>query len=364
MTEAAVEPATIAERHRPPGLRALPRWTVLAGLAALLIAAALVSAAIGSAGIPPGRLAAALGLWPGDGTPAEAARDRLILLSIRLPRIVLAVAVGALLATAGTIMQGLFRNPLADPGLVGVSAGAGLAAAATIVLGDKVLGGALGPELLPVAAFLGALAVTAMLYRIATREGRTSIATLLLAGLALGALAGAGTGLLVFLADDRQLRDITFWTLGSLAGATWPKVWAVAPFCLGVLAALPVVARGLDMLVLGEAEAFHMGVPVESLKRFAIVLVAAAAGAAVAASGVIGFVGIVVPHLLRLIIGPGHRTLLPAAVLFGGGVLLVADSLARTLAAPAELPVGIVTAILGAPFFLLLLLRQRAVVGL
>jgi iron complex transport system permease protein len=168
----------------------------------------------------------------------------------------------------------------------------------------------------------------------------------------------------VFLADDRQLRDITFWTLGSLAGSTWPKVWAMAPFCLGVLAALPMIARGLDMLVLGEAEAFHMGVPVEQLKRFAIVLVAAAAGAAVAASGVIGFVGIVVPHLLRLVIGPGHRTLLPAAVLFGGVVLLVADSLARTLAAPAELPVGIVTAILGAPFFLLLLLRQRAVVGL
>ncbi|NVO15378.1 MAG: iron ABC transporter permease [Rhodoplanes sp.] len=364
MTEAAVEPATIAEQHRPPGLRALPRWAVLAGLAALLVAAALVSAAIGSAGIPPGRLAAALGLTGGDGAAAEVARDRLILLSIRLPRIVLAVAVGALLATSGTIMQGLFRNPLADPGLVGVSAGAGLAAAATIVLGDKILGGALGPELLPVAAFLGALAVTAMLYRIATSEGRTSIATLLLAGLALGALAGAGTGLLVFLADDRQLRDITFWTLGSLAGSTWPKVWAMAPFLFGVLAALPVIARGLDMLVLGEAEAFHMGVPVEGLKRFAIVLVAAAAGAAVAASGVIGFVGIVVPHLLRLVIGPGHRTLLPAAVLFGGVVLLVADSLARTLAAPAELPVGIVTAILGAPFFLLLLLRQRAVVGL
>jgi iron complex transport system permease protein len=367
MSDDAIPAAMMPPAAPPPGLRALRRGLVLSGLAVLLIAAAIAAAATGAAGIPPGRLAAALGLV--GGPAAEIARDQLVLFSIRLPRIVLAVAVGALLATAGTIMQGLFRNPLADPGLVGVSAGAGLAAAATIVLGDTLLagtrlGGAIGPELLPLAAFLGALAVTALLYRIATREGRTSIATLLLAGLALGALAGAGTGLLVFLADDRQLRDITFWTLGSLAGATWPKVAAITPFLVATLVALPVIARGLDLLVLGEAEAFHMGVPVERLKRFAIVLVAAAAGAAVAAAGVIGFVGIVVPHLLRLVIGPGHRALLPAAVLLGGLVLLAADTLARTLAAPAELPVGIVTAILGAPFFLVLLLRQRAVVGL
>ncbi|MDQ0357909.1 iron complex transport system permease protein [Rhodoplanes tepidamans] len=361
MTDAAARHPALSARRGPPGLRALPRWVVLTVLLGLLLAMAVASAGIGAAGIPPGRLFAALGL--ADGAPAEVARDRLILFSIRLPRVLLAVAVGALLATAGTIMQGLFRNPLADPGLVGVSAGAGLAAATTIVLGDKLLGG-FGPEALPLAAFVGALGVTAMLYRIATREGRTSIATLLLAGLAFAALANAGTGLLVFLADDRQLRDITFWTLGSMAGATWPKVWAMLPFLAAVLVSLPMIARGLDMLVLGEAEAFHMGVPVESLKRFAIVLMAGAVGAAVAASGVIGFVGIVVPHLLRLVIGPAHRTLLPAGVLFGGLVLLIADTIARTIAAPAELPVGIVTALIGAPFFLALLLRQRAVVGL
>ncbi len=210
----------------------------------------------------------------------------------------------------------------------------------------------------------GGLVTTAVLCRLSTREGRTSIATLLLAGLALGALAGAGTGLLVFLADDRQLRDITFWTLGSLAGATWPKVWAIAPFVTALLLSMAFMARGLDLLVLGEAEAFHMGIAVERLKQTAIVLVALAAGAAVSVSGVIGFVGIVVPHLLRLLIGPGHRLLLPATARFGALVLLVADTLARTLAAPAELPVGIVTAILGAPFFLFLLLRQRALVGL
>ena len=217
---------------------------------------------------------------------------------------------------------------------------------------------------MPFAAFAGGLITTTVLYRIATREGRTSIATLLLAGLALGALAGAMTGLLVFIADDRQLRDLTFWTLGSLAGATWPKFWSIAPFLGGLLASLPFIAAGLDRLVLGEAEAFHMGTSVERLKQIAVVLVAAATGAAVAVAGVIGFVGIVVPHLLRLAIGPGHRLLLPAAVILGAAMLLAADTVARTIAAPAELPVGIVTAIIGAPFFLVLLLRQRGAGGI
>jgi iron complex transport system permease protein len=291
----------------------------------------------------------------------------LVLWSIRLPRIALAAMIGALLAAAGAVMQGLFRNPLADPGLLGVSGGAALAAAATIVAGNKALAGTavkLPLEILPLAAFFGALVTTSALYRFATQEGRTSIATLLLGGLAVAALANAGIGLLVFLADDRQLRDITFWMLGSLSGATWAKVAAVAPFA-GVLAlALPFIARGLDLLVLGEAEAFYSGISVERLKRVSIVLVAAAAGAAVAVTGVIGFVGIVVPHLLRLAIGPGHRLLLAASALLGASLLLAADTFARVLAAPAELPIGIVTAIIGAPFFLVLLLRQRAVIGL
>jgi iron complex transport system permease protein len=204
---------------------------------------------------------------------------------------------------------------------------------------------------------------TILLYRLATRSGRTSIATLLLAGIAIGALANAGTGFLVFLADDRQLRDITFWLLGSLSGATWTKVAAIAPILALVMGAVPLIARGLDLVVLGEAEAFHMGVAVERLKRIAIVLVAAATGAAVAVAGVVGFVGIVVPHLLRLVIGPGHRLLLPAALCLGAILLLTADTFARLVAAPAELPIGIVTAAIGAPFFLSLLLRQRALTG-
>jgi iron complex transport system permease protein len=328
-------------------------------LLALLIAVAVLSASIGAAKIPLSRVVAALLSSGGDS--AAATRDHLILFSIRLPRVAMAAIVGALLAAAGTVMQGLFRNPLADPGLVGVSAGAGLAAAATIVAGDKTLPAAVlnWPFLLPLAAFCGALATTALLYRIATRQGRTSIATMLLAGLALGALAGAGTGLLVFLADDRQLRDITFWMLGSLAGATWTKIAAIIPFLALFLISAGLVSRGLDLLALGETEAFHMGVAVERLKRLLIVLVAAAAGAAVSVSGVIGFVGIIIPHLLRLLIGPGHRLLLPASACAGAILLLTADTFARTIAAPAELPIGIVTAIIGAPFFLFLLLRQR-----
>ncbi|MGE0752866.1 MAG: FecCD family ABC transporter permease [Variibacter sp.] len=343
-----------------------PRGAIVIVLLCLaLLLAALASASVGAAGIPLSRLAAAAFGSAQDG--ATLARDQLVLWSVRLPRIVLAAMVGALLGAAGALMQGLFRNPLADPGLVGVSAGGALAAAAAIVLGDRLVrsGGLHLPfELLPVAAFGGSLISTMLLYRIATREGRTSIATFLLAGLAVAALAMAGVGLLVFTADDRQLRDITFWTLGSLTGATWPKVMSLAPVAIALVVATPFMARSLDLLVLGEAEAFHMGVAVERLKRIAIVAVAAATGAAVSISGVIGFVGIIVPHLLRLVIGPGHRLLLPSTMLFGATLLLIADTFARTIAAPAELPIGILTALIGAPFFLSLLLRQRGVIGL
>ncbi len=338
---------------------------VVGVLLIVLFGAASIATMIGAAGIPLQRLMPALGLGVGD--PQTLARDQLVLWSIRFPRIALAAMVGALLAAAGAIMQGVFRNPLADPALVGVSSGAALAAAITIVLGDKFLLAAVTNvpfEVLPIAAFVGALAATSVLYRIATHDNRTSIAIFLLGGLAIAALANAAIGLLVFLADDRQLRDVTFWMLGSLGGATWGKVFAILPLLAILLAALRPMARGLDLLVLGEAEAFHMGIAVERLKRIAIVVIALAVGAAVSVSGVIGFVGIVVPHLLRLVIGPGHRLLLPASILLGATLLLCADTAARMLAAPAELPIGIVTAAIGAPFFLVLLLRQRALVGL
>lgn len=305
--------------------------------------------------------------WLGGGSEALSLRDRVVINDIRLPRIVLGTLVGASLAVSGAVMQGLFRNPLADPGIVGVSSGAGLGAITIIVLGGTVLApviGVLGIYALPLAAFFGGLASTLILYRVATRRGQTSVATMLLAGIALGALAGALSGILVFIADDQELRDLTFWGLGSLAGATWAKIWAAGPFILAGLLVTPFLARGLDAMVLGEATANHLGVRVQRVKNTAIVTVAAATGASVAVSGGIGFVGIVVPHLLRLTIGPEHRYLLPASALLGASLLLVADAISRVVVAPAELPIGIVTAAIGAPFFLWILLRQRGLLDL
>lgn len=293
--------------------------------------------------------------------------ERVVILDIRLPRTLLGMMIGASLAVAGATMQGLFRNPLADPGIVGVSAGAGLGAVTMIVLGGGVLApiaALFGIYHVPFAAFLGGLTFTFALYRISTRHGATSVATMLLAGIALGAMAGAFTGLLVFWADDAQLRDLTFWGLGSIAGATWPKVLAVAPIIVPILLFAPFMARGLNAMTLGEATARHLGVNVQIFKRVAIVLVAAATGASVAVSGGIGFVGIVVPHLLRLLIGPDHRYLLPACALLGAIMLLFADAIARQIVAPAELPIGIVTATIGAPFFLWILLRRRGLMDI
>lgn len=361
-----------ARAARPSDARR-PGLVVWAILGLVLAGAVLMSLGLGAVSIPPGRVAAILlhgGGEPGGGDTG-AARDALVILNIRLPRTLLGLLVGAGLAVSGALMQGLFRNPLADPALVGVSAGSGLGAATVIVLGDRLraalglagpLPDAILPEaILPAAAFLGGLAATLALYVVASRAGRTSVATLLLAGIALAALASALTGLLVYASDDRQLRDLTFWLLGSLGGATWAKVLASALAILPVLVLVPWLGRGLNALVLGEAEAFHLGIAVERLKRRVILLVALAVGAGVAAAGVIGFVGLVVPHALRLLIGPEHRRLLPACAVLGGTLLVLADVAARLVVAPAELPIGIVTALVGAPAFLWLLLGRSSV---
>jgi iron complex transport system permease protein len=329
------------------------------GAAALLAMAAAASLAIGPVQIAPQRMVeVAMAAFQAGGRaalPADMIRDAAILADIRAPRTLVGAMVGAAMALAGAVMQGMFRNPLADPGLVGVSSGAALAAVCWIVLGEGVVGH-LSAETaalaLPVAAFFGGLLTTLLLARIAMRDGRTEIAVMLLAGVALGALASAGTGLLVFMARDDQLRTFLFWTLGSLGGATWTKAWLAAPFVLALIAAAPFLARGLDAVALGERAAFHAGTDVERLKRIAVVGVAAATAAAVASAGAIGFIGLAAPHLVRLAIGPAHRALLPASALFS-------DVAARTVAAPAELPIGVVTAAFGAPFFLWLLMRRR-----
>src|SRR6056297_3371477 len=293
--------------------------------------------------------------------------ERVVLLDIRLPRLAMGGLVGAALAVSGAAMQGLFRNPLADPGIVGVGAGAGLGAILAIVLGALLPAWVIevtGNQLTPFAAFLGGWGSTILLYRVSTRHGRTSVATMLLAGIALGALAGALSGILVYIADDRQLRDLTFWGLGSLAGASWTKVLAAGPMIVLAIAAALMLGRGLNGLALGEATAAHIGIDVQRMKSIAILAVAGATGAAVAVSGGIGCIGIVVPHLLRLASGPDHRTLLLNSALLGAILLILADVIARVVIAPAELPIGIVTAVLGAPVFLWILLKRRGLVDL
>ncbi len=341
-------------RHRARMVRRL--------LIVALAAAAVSALAIGASGTS---------LWSSLADLASgqelSARDSVILWDIRAPRVIMGILVGAALAVSGAIMQGLFRNPLADPGLVGVSAGAGFGAILAIVLGSAlpaILSDRLGYYILPFFAFLGGWASTLILYRISTRKGRTSVATMLLGGIALGALTGALSGILIYMADDAQLRDLTFWGMGSLAGATWSKVVTAAPLILIALAVSPFLARGLNGLALGEAAAAHIGIPVQRTKNTAIMTVAAAVGAAVAVSGGIGFVGIVVPHLLRLATGPDHRFLLINSALLGATLLLLADVVSRIVVAPAELPIGIVTAVLGGPFFLWILLRKRGILDM
>jgi len=346
----------------PPTDRGAQAWRLHVVLWVLVLLVSLFSLSIGAAGA---QVRAGLMAWIANDKLDAA--TRLILFDIRVPRLVLGLLVGAALAVSGGMMQGLFRNPLADPGLVGVGAGAGLGAITAIIIGATLppfLINALGNYMIPLAAFFGGWGSTLILYRVSTRNGRTSVATMLLAGIALAALAGAVSGILVYMADDRQLRDLTFWGLGSLAGATWIKVLTAGPLIAVAILSAPFMARGLNGLSLGEATAVHMGVPLERLKTGAILTVACATGAAVAVSGGIGFVGIVVPHLLRLATGPDHRTLLPNAALLGAILLVLADCISRTIIAPAELPIGIVTAVLGAPVFLWILLRRRGVVDL
>lgn len=351
-------PPHSAERTRRSGT-VLP----LAVLAVLLAGTVVGGLATGAVDLSPGEVLAILASKVGLTLPwSFSPQEALVLLNIRLPRVLLGVLVGAGLSVSGAAMQGLFRNPLADPGLIGVSSGAALGAVSVIVLlpSFSLLAGWSGAILLPLAAFAGGVAATLVVYRLATAGGRTSVATMLLAGIAINAVAAAGTGMLTFVADDDQLRDLTFWTLGSLGGATWSSLAAVAPCVLLCVIAAPFLARPLNAMLLGESEARHLGIHTEWIKRIVIAGAALAVGASVAVAGIIGFLGLVVPHLLRLAVGPDHRVLLPGSALLGAALLVAADMLSRIVVSPAELPIGIVTALVGGPFFLWLLLRQRS----
>jgi iron complex transport system permease protein len=320
-----------------------------------VLAAAVLGLLTGPLEISPREVAAIL-------AGADAAEPHAVtVLDIRLPRVLLALLIGAALAQAGAALQGIFRNPLAEPGLIGISSGAALAAVGVIVLGEPAGLLELVPArvALPLATFAGGAAATALVLRLALVDGQTRIATLLLSGLALNAIAGAGIGFFSHVASDSALRSVTFWMFGSLGRASWAEIAIAGPLLVLPILLLPREARALNALLLGEAEAGHLGVDVERLKRRVTLLVVLAAGAAVALAGIIAFVGLLVPHLVRLAFGPDHRHLLPLSALAGALLLMLADTASRVVLLPTELPIGILTALVGGPFFLALLLRRQ-----
>ena len=338
-------------------------WRLTLGFALVAaIVIAVLSIGAGAVQIEPNRVIVAL--WQIVSAPrAEAdSQDLVILREIRLPRVLLAALAGGALATCGVLMQAFFRNPLADPALIGVATGGALGAVAVIVLGASVLSGltaVLATVALPVAAFFGSLVTTIAIYLLSRREGVVDATGMLLAGIAVNAIAGAGIGLLTFLATDTQLRNLTFWSLGSLSASGWGHVKVVAVASLVLLLALPFLVKPLNALLLGDSEARHLGVDVERLKVALLVLTSLSAGAVVATCGVVGFVGLIAPHFARLLVGPDHRAQLPLATLIGSALMCFADTIARTAVAPAELPLGVLTALAGGPLFLWMLSRRR-----
>jgi iron complex transport system permease protein len=344
----ALNAAPVASRGRVPWL--------FPALIVLLAGAALLNAGIGAVHIAPMQVISILlhhaGIHIG---PAYTLQQDAVLWVIRLPRICMALLVGGALGLAGAALQGVFRNPLADPSIIGVSSGAAAGAVLIVLIGIRPF----GQLTLPAAAFAGGAVATAAVYGFARFEGRAEVVTLVLAGVAMNAVANAATGLMTFMASPNQLRGIVFWSLGSVGGATWQGVGSILPFMLIGFIVLPRYGRTLNLLVLGESEARHLGVEPERARLIVVALAAMLTGASVAVAGVVAFIGLVIPHMVRLVAGPDHRTLLPASALLGGALLLLADLCARTLAVPQEIPLGVVTALVGGPFFLWLLHYTR-----
>ncbi len=336
------------------------RHFLLLGLTAALTAVAILAVAIGPAGVS---FSAALSSFFGFGDDKQA---EIIILAIRLPRLVVGVAAGATLGICGAAMQALFRNPLADPGLIGISSGAAFAVAASIVLGASFapdLLRHLGSYALPVSAFAGSLLALWAVYLFGRRGGVIDGPQLLLAGIAINAIAGAGVGYLTFISNDQQLRTLTFWTLGSLGGSVWDQVIPAAILAVFSGMMLLPFASPLNAYLLGEREARHLGIDVAKLKRSLIIFTALGVGACVAVTGIIGFIGLVAPHIVRLAAGADHRIVLPGSALLGAILICAGDIIARTAVAPAELPIGLLTSTIGGPFFLWLLLSRRRMPG-
>ncbi|KGO92785.1 FecCD family ABC transporter permease [Flavobacterium subsaxonicum] len=300
------------------------------------------------------------GLIYHDGTIDPA--DEFVLMQLRLPRIVMAILIGSALSVSGTCLQGMFRNPLATPDLIGITAGASLFAAVTIVLGAYIrpyIPEFLQYSLLSVMAFVGSLITMIMVYRISTQNGRTNVVMMLLTGVAITAMGFAVMGLLIYFSKDDQLRDLTFWNLGSLGGATWTK-----NTILGIVIAVAYYflinkGKALNAMLLGEKDAQHLGIPIERIKKQIVLLTALMVGTCVAFAGTIGFVGLIVPYILRLVFKSNYHIILPLSAVFGSILLLLADTISRTIAPPSEIPIGVLTAFMGSPIFIIILIRSR-----
>lgn len=299
-----------------------------------------------------------LGLSHGEFTAAQ----EVVLMNIRLPRLLFTVLIGSALGVSGAVLQGLFRNPLVEPGIIGVSSGAALGAFVVILGFTSFLGNI--PDsfrlwLIPPFAFLGGLVATFFTLRLGHYQGKVRTTILILAGVAINSLAGAMIGLGIFYANDRQLRSFTFWTLGDLSVATWDKILIITAPILVAFYGLNRQAKALNAIALGEAEAHHSGVNVERVKRTIIFLSALCVGVAVSFSGIIGFIGLVIPHVVRMLFSSDHRIVLPASALGGAILLIIADIVARVVVVPSELPIGVVTATMGTPFFIYLLIMAK-----
>jgi len=337
--------------------------TLLGVLAIGLPMTLAIYLAVGPSMISPARIVGALGDLLGSSgmIDAEARRDAMIISAIRLPRALMAILVGACLACSGAAMQGLFRNPLADPSLIGVSSGASAGASFVIVFGGLWVGRSefVGISLISLGAVVGGGLAIFLVYRLATNRYGTSVSTMLLSGIAIASVASALNSLFSYFADSDMLRRISIWEMGNLDGASWERVQLMLVVTLVLLWRLPRQASALNAFLLGESEARHLGVDVERVKRELVLLAALAVGVSVVTCGNIAFVGLVVPHILRSLVGPDHKYLLPASALAGAILLLLADTAARVLIAPAELPAGILTSLIGAPIFFFLLVKSK-----
>ncbi len=331
-------------------------------LGLLLILVTFMSLGLGAFYIPPIDILEIIGYKLGLVNLDHEVLAQDVLLQIRLPRVIMGILVGAGLGVSGAAIQGVFRNPLADPGLLGMSSGASLFAVFVIALETFLanqLNEIVGDYLLAIAAFTGAALTAWLVFQLSKKNGQAQVKTMLLAGIAINAFAGALTGLLTYMSSEQQLRTITFWMLGGLGSATWDNVLIIFPFMLMPIVILPFFGKSLNLFSLGEYQANMLGVQIDSLKRLVILLSTLAVGSSVAFCGIIGFVGLIVPHMIRLIAGADNRYVLWGSVFFGALVLTLSDVISRVIIAPIELPLGVITALLGTPVFLYILLKEK-----